>query len=116
MRFLVDENLPDDISNLLRHLGHDVVYLPETELRGAADRDVWRFAARESRVIVTRDLDFPLPDSPRPPGVILIRVPDGFTRRQIERVVSEYAAGGALDETTDAITVISPGRVRIRKL
>jgi predicted nuclease of predicted toxin-antitoxin system len=88
----------------------------QTGLRGASDREIWSFAAQEGRIIVTRDLDFPLPDSPRPPGVILIRVPDGFTRSQIARVVSDYASGDAFDEVTDAITVISPGRVRTRKL
>ena len=91
MRFLVDENLPIDVAELLRREGHDVLYLPHTGNRGAVDKEVWGIATREDRIIITRDLDFPLPDLPRPPGVILLRVPDAFTRHQITEVVAQFA-------------------------
>jgi predicted nuclease of predicted toxin-antitoxin system len=81
MRFLVDENLPVEIPALLEHRGHDVLYLAHSDARGATDEEVWERAVAEERIIVTRDLDFPLPKSPRPPGIILIRVPDTYSRR-----------------------------------
>ena len=108
MRFLVDENLPVGVSESLRDHGHDVLHLAHSGHRGAA--------AQEERIIVTRDLDFPMPDSPRPPGVVLVRVPDVFTGRQIARVISEFAASTALEQAIGAITVVSPGRVRVRRL
>jgi predicted nuclease of predicted toxin-antitoxin system len=116
MRFLVDENLPVDVAELLRREGHDVVYLPHTGSRGASDEEVWRLAAREERSILTRDLDFPMPDSPRPPGLILLRLPDTFTREQIARVMSEFIASAAFRRVAGTITVVSPGRVRVRNL
>ena len=116
MRFLVDENLPVGVSESLRDHGHDVLHLAHSGHRGAADEEVWRLAAQEERIIVTRDLDFPMPDSPRPPGVVLVRVPDVFTGRQIARVISEFAASTALEQAIGAITVVSPGRVRVRRL
>ena len=116
MRFLVDENLPVDVSELLRLNDHDVLYLPHTVHRGASDEEVWRLAAREERIILTRDLDFPIPESPRPPGLILVRVPDTFTRKQIAGVMSEFISSAAFEQVTGTITVVSPGRVRVRNL
>lgn len=116
MRFLVDENLPVDVQRILEERGHDVLYLPHSPHRGAADEEVWSIAAREERIIVTRDLDFPLPESPRPAGVVLLRVPDTFTRAQIADVMSDFASSAAFEEVTGAITVVSPGRVRSRGL
>jgi predicted nuclease of predicted toxin-antitoxin system len=116
MLFLVDENLPVDVAELLRHEDHDVTYLPHTGHRGASDKEVWRLAAREERIIVTRDLDFPIPESPGPSGLILVRVPDTFTRKQIAGVMSEFIASAAFQEVAGTITVVSPGRVRVRNL
>jgi predicted nuclease of predicted toxin-antitoxin system len=116
MRFLVDENLPVDIARLLVEGGHDALYVPHSEHRGAPDLEIWRLAAREDRVVVTRDLDFPLREMPRPPGVLLIRAPDTFTRPQIAVLLSNFIETGALQQVTGTVTVVSPGRVRARAL
>jgi predicted nuclease of predicted toxin-antitoxin system len=116
MRFLVDENLPVDVSELVQREGHDVLYLAQSGYRGATDEEVWSLAVREERIIVTRDLDFPVMDSPRPPGLILVRLPDTFTRKQIARVMSEFVASAAFQRVVGTITVVSPGRVRVRSI
>ena len=116
MRFLVDENLPVDIARLLQDQGHDVLYVPQSTHRGSTDRAIWQLAAREERIVITRDLDFPLADVPRPPGVTLIRVPDTFTRQQIAGVMAEFLRARKVEQMAGAVTVVSPGRVRARKL
>lgn len=116
MRFLVDENLPVDVAEVLQEAEHDVVFVPRSEHRGASDQELWRLAVSEERILVTRDLDFPLSDRPPPPGLILVRVPDTFTRRAIRGVFAEFVAGEALAEVAGSITVVSPGRIRARKL
>ena len=114
MRFLVDENLPADVADVLRRGDHDVLHVSESHYRGASDQELWRLAASESRIVVTRDLDFPLPDVPRPPGLVLVRVPGTFTRSQIADIVTEFVDSEAFGEIDGAITVVSPGRVRRR--
>ena len=116
MRFLVDENLPVDVPELLQGEGHDVLYLARSPQRGATDEEVWSLGASEQRIIVTRDLDFPLPDRPQPPGLVLLRVPDNFTREQIAGVMAEFVASTAFQQIGGTITVVSPGRVRARRL
>ena len=116
MRFLVDENLPTNIEDLLNALGHEALHVSGSDLHGAADRTLWQFAANEGLVLVTRDLDFPLPDTPRPLGLILIRVPDTFTRSQIGDVMAAFAEEEPFEQTAGRITVVSPSRVRSRPL
>ena len=114
MRFLVDENLPVEVADVLRRGDHDVLHVSQSSHRGASDQQLWRLAANEGRIIVTRDLDFPLSDLPRPLGLILLRVPETSTRSLIEDTVTEFVESEAFDEVAEAITVLSPGRVRRR--
>jgi predicted nuclease of predicted toxin-antitoxin system len=61
LRFLVDENLPGAVAELLRADGHDVLAVAPSAFRSADDTELWALAARERRVVVTRDLGFPHP-------------------------------------------------------
>ena len=110
MRFLVDENLPPIVTELLLQQGHDVHAIRDSNLRGSSDAVVWQIAANENRIVITRDLDFPLEFLPKPPGLVLLRVPSWFTSEQIGRFVE-----GALDRANEPdflqkVTVLSPGR------
>lgn len=117
MRFLVDENLPFSLIRLLQDSGHDVLDIAASPLRGSADENLWRSAAREKRILITKDLDFPLPRSrPYPPGLILIRVPDIFTGDQITRTFSKAIKTTTLKNLEGHITVVAPGRIRVRQL
>ncbi|MBI1821520.1 MAG: DUF5615 family PIN-like protein [Nitrospirae bacterium] len=117
MRFLVDENLPFSLTQLLREFNHDVFDVADSSLRGSPDERLWKLSARESRVIITKDLDFPFPHiSPYPPGLILIRVPDFFTGEQITRLFSKALKTMNLEDLKGQIIVVSPGQIRFRPL
>jgi predicted nuclease of predicted toxin-antitoxin system len=58
MKFKVDENLPLEIVELLRSAGHDAHSVPDENLTGASDEDLRIVCERESRHLITRDLDF----------------------------------------------------------
>ncbi len=113
MRFLLDENIPEDAVVALRNEGHDVVWIPETTLRGVSDEVIWDLAARQERVLVTEDLDFPLA-GPRPPGLVLLR---GFDRISSAMLAALLLDGlrAAAEQLPDHILVISPGRFRLRR-
>jgi predicted nuclease of predicted toxin-antitoxin system len=57
-RFKIDENLPHDAAELLKRAGHDVTSVVEQQLGGRSDSIVLDVCRRESRVLVTLDLDF----------------------------------------------------------
>jgi hypothetical protein len=80
MRFLVDEDVDVRIIRLLRSLGHDVKRVPS----GMKNGHVMRLAINESRVLITRDVDFTdkvkFPP-PRTPGVVHLDIhPPRFER------------------------------------
>jgi predicted nuclease of predicted toxin-antitoxin system len=117
MRFLVDENLPFSLIRFLQESGHDVFDVAASSLRGSPDQHLWRLAAREKRVLITKDLDFPFPQiRPYPPGLILIRVPDTFTGPQITRLFSTTFQRIRPKGFEGHITVVAPGQIRVRRL
>ena len=59
MRFLIDAHLPRRLAHRLREAGHDVVHtLDLPQGNRTTDTEINDIAAREQRVIVTKDADF----------------------------------------------------------
>jgi predicted nuclease of predicted toxin-antitoxin system len=58
MRFKFDENLPSDLSVLLKRDGHDAHSVLDENLRGASDPSIAKICRAERRILVTLDLDF----------------------------------------------------------
>lgn len=117
MRFLLDENLPRSIGNVLKQHEHDVLEVAESPLRGSPDTTLWLEAHRQERILVSRDLDFPLPNiRPNPPGLVLIRAPDTFSSANLAALVDGFLRAIDPNELLGRITVVAPGRVRSRRL
>jgi predicted nuclease of predicted toxin-antitoxin system len=57
MRLLADENIEREVVLLLGSLGHDVKWMV-TEASGTADADIPAIGRKESRVIVSYDVEF----------------------------------------------------------
>lgn len=58
MKIKIDENLPDQLATVLTNLGHDTHTLREEGLAGRSDSEVWQAVQKESRFLITQDLDF----------------------------------------------------------
>ncbi|HSF30680.1 MAG TPA: DUF5615 family PIN-like protein [Candidatus Tectomicrobia bacterium] len=74
-RLLVDESLGPEVAEVLRSAGWNTRYVAEVGLRGYSDEDVFAFAHRDNRVLLSHDTDF-LDDRRFPPhrnpGVIVL--------------------------------------------
>jgi predicted nuclease of predicted toxin-antitoxin system len=76
VKFLVDMPLSPGLAHWLQDLGHDAVHASELGLSQSPDEEIFHVAAREQRVIVTADLDFPrlfAMIGRDEPGLILLR-------------------------------------------
>ncbi|HVT82504.1 MAG TPA: DUF5615 family PIN-like protein [Phycisphaerae bacterium] len=113
---LADENMDADIIAWLRGAGVDVLSVMET-LRGASDEVILARANAESRVILTKDMDFGemiFFDGLPAVGVILLRIHDLRSVERLELVrlrweeIAEHAAGNFL--------VVTKQRIRVRPL
>ncbi len=116
MRFLVDECLPLDICDVLASLSFDALHVTRTALRGSSDDLIWDEAAAQGRILVTADLDFPLRREPQPPGLIMLRFPDTFSRLDIAGLFRWFVERAGLEHAEGNISVVQPGRVRLRRL
>ena len=58
MKFLVDENLPEEVAEVLRGDGHDAITVFQRQLVSADDPVLGELAQAEGRAVVTADLDF----------------------------------------------------------
>jgi len=55
VKFLVDEDLSEEIASILRARGIDAVHVRELGLSGAEDQEVLDEAARQKRCVITRN-------------------------------------------------------------
>ena len=115
MRLLADENFPRLAIEMLRSLGHDVLWVAET-CPSAKDEHVLDLAVRESRVLLTQDKDFGelafRRGLPATSGVVLLRV------TPVPSLVTELArkAFSAHTDFRGKFVVVEEGRIRERTL
>jgi len=89
MKIKLDENLPLRLATLLRNLGHDVHTTLEEGLSGSSDPEIWERAQRESRFLITQDLDFSDSRQFAPGshcGILLVRLRSPSRSALIERL------------------------------
>jgi predicted nuclease of predicted toxin-antitoxin system len=115
MRIKLDENLPLSLAPILADLGHDVHTIPQEHLSGAKDHSLWEAAQRESRFLITQDLDFS--DIRRfAPGthcgllLVRLRTPDrvGLIRR-----VAQIFRNERVSDWKGSFVVVSEHKLRV---
>ena len=116
VRFKIDENLPIEVSALLREAGHDAVTVLDEELGGCPDSDIAVVCKSEHRVLITLDTDFSNIRAYPPNefcGIIVLRLTEqakpgilGIIPRVISALNTE-----ALDQS---LWVVETDRIRIR--
>ena len=118
MRFLADMGVDLRVVRWLREQGHDAVHLRDENLQRLPDEEIFTKARRESRVIVTFDLDFgeiAARSAGQPASVIVFRLRNTRTPHVIDRLaVALRTSGGALSK--GAVVAVEESRLRVRYL
>ena len=116
MRWLCNENIPRNLVEELRRLGHDAVWIRERS-PGIADAEVLAIAVRERRICLTFDKDFgelaAAASLPADCGVLLLRIQPRPSRVSAAEIA---AAIHARADWAGHFSVLEPGRVRMRLL
>lgn len=116
MKFLTDEGVDRQIVERLRQDGHAVAYVAEME-PGISDESVLELARQDSLALLTSDKDFGelvYRQSLLTSGVVLIRL-SGLSPEKKSSTVSSAISSKSSEFVPETFSVISPGRVRIRK-
>jgi predicted nuclease of predicted toxin-antitoxin system len=117
MRILLDENLPTDLIEALRALGHDVAHVCSRNLAGHPDPDVRALAEAEERLLITQDIRFADARAfvrGEHGGIALVRLKKGGLREIIETVRTAFEKEN-VESWAGCFVVLSESKLRIRR-
>jgi predicted nuclease of predicted toxin-antitoxin system len=117
MKIKLDENLPYRLATLLKDLGHDVHTLHSEFLLGRADQEIWETTQKESRFLITQDLDFSdlrrfAPGSHH--GILLLRLRSPKRRGLVQRI-TELFQKEDVREWVGCFVVATASKIRVIK-
>jgi predicted nuclease of predicted toxin-antitoxin system len=118
MRFLADMGVSQRVVTWLQEQGHDATHLRDEGLQKLENGEIFTKAFRESRIILTWDLDFTEILALSKTGTVsavvfrLMNTRSNHVIERLERVLS----GSAQDLQEGAIVSVEEGRHRVRLL
>src|SRR6267142_214116 len=89
MKIKLDESLPVRLKTPLSQQGHEVHTTLDEGLVGHSDQEIWESAQRESRFLITQDMDFSDLRQYAPGlhcGILLLRLHSPARRNLMDRV------------------------------
>lgn len=119
MKFLIDNALSPVLSGLLCEQGHDSKHVRDFGISHATDENIFDFAEREERVIVSADTDFGYILKTRKvkkPSFILFRKSTALDPKIIVTDILFVIEKSSYDLQNGSIIVIEDERIRIREL
>ena len=117
LKVLVDEDLPRSTAALLQSLGINARDVRDVGLKAASDAQVFEYAQKEERIIITRDIEFGSILKYHPPnhyGVIVARLPNTYVRDQILGVIRKFFVEVEKKELVRHIVILEVDKYRIR--
>lgn len=117
MKIKLDENLPANLVDMLRSLGHDTDTAPSEGLAGKDDDAVWDAAQATGRFLITQDLDFSdvrrfAPGTHH--GLLLIRL-NNPGRIALTRRVEAIFRTERVDDWARCFVVATDVKIRVRR-
>lgn len=118
MRFLVDENLPLQVTQRLREQGHDVEDVREIGLAGDKDQVIWEYASKSGRIVITHNFaDFSrfwrFSKEGKGTGLINLRLKK-TPPSEIPALIANFLADYAHIDMKGRVAVISDSKVRFK--
>lgn len=115
MNIKLDENMPEALVSILAGLGHDTDTVPQENLTGQADTQVWDAAQQAERFLITQDLDFSnskkfVPGTHQ--GILLIRLRDPG-RLALLHIVEALFATEPVDSWQGCLVVATERKLRV---
>jgi predicted nuclease of predicted toxin-antitoxin system len=116
MKFKIDENLPIDVSLILKDFGYDSITIIDQNLSGAEDQKIAQVCERENRILITLDIHFSdirrYPPS-QFPGIIILRLTrqDKYQILQMMRKIIKLLDKEKIDRK---LWIVSENKIRIR--
>lgn len=117
-KFLVDEDLPPAIVQVLQIRGYEAEHVTAIGLRGKPDNAIFTAAQEHEAILLSADLGFSnISNHPLGThfGIIVLRFPDYFRRPDIVELIDQFLQTVNPNTLKGALTIVTPGSVRIRR-
>ncbi len=117
IRFLIDEDMPRSTAKVLRQAGFECFDVRDIGLKGAEDGVIYDWAQKENCIILTEDLGFS--NTLRFPigshkGIVIGRFPNEMPTGTINKLLENLIVS-IRDDLSGNLTIIEPGKIRIRR-
>ncbi len=119
MRFLLDQNLPPSLVDLLSDVGHDVVHVQSLGMHAASDSEIVQVAVDTDRIILSADTDFGdllAASNASQPSILLLRRQDRRRAIELAALILANLDDVSEDLAVGAIVVLGQQRIRVRRL
>ena len=119
MKFLIDNAISPLVSESLNKLGIDSAHVRDFRMQDATDIEIFSFAYKKERIIITADTDFGFLlsrwNKSKPSVIIFRKGTERIPSRQIHLLVLNLER---LEKhlNSGSIVIIEPKRIRIRPL
>ncbi|MCE5339654.1 MAG: DUF5615 family PIN-like protein [Planctomycetaceae bacterium] len=116
MQFKIDENLPAELSELIKQSGYDSKTVFEQQLAGANDSRLGDVCQKENRILVTLDTGFADIRSYPPknyPGIIVLRL-SRSDKQYILKIFADVMRLFTAQQIEKRLWIIEEGKLRIR--
>ena len=118
MKIVIDEDIHRSLAGVLQALGHHVIDVRDSGLRGKPDGDIFRFAQEQNAILLSGDLGFanvirfPLGSHQ---GIIILRFPNEMSSNAINSIVGSLMLGIPEHEFMSNLSIFSPRGLRMRR-
>ncbi len=118
MRFLIDEDLPRSVNDLLQRYGHEAFDVRDIGLRGSKDHQIAALAQSKGLCLVTGDFDFSDIRNYPPgnyAGIVVLQLPRTATAPYIINLLESFLQKVELVvKMHGKLAIVEAGRIRIR--
>ncbi|NIM13223.1 MAG: hypothetical protein GTO45_14000 [Candidatus Aminicenantes bacterium] len=119
MKFLIDNALSPIFSKQLQNHGHDAIHVRDMDMQTCTDEEIFDFAQKEERIIVSADTDFgtiiALRNEQFPSVIIFRRTRNRRPTEQVALLISNLEQI-EVSLRNGSIVIIEDNRIRIRAL
>jgi len=116
MNFKIDENLPVEVSQLLKDVGHNTATVPGQNLTGTSDANLADVCHKEKRILITLDSDF-ADIRKYPPdkfsGIIVMRM-KRQDKQHVLKIFKQVISLFTKETLKQHLWIVEEDRVRIR--
>lgn len=118
MKIKIEENLGKSVKELLVNAHFDVLSVPDQNVSGISDEELFRLIKEEKRCLITLDKDFSDIIRFNPAGtagVVVLRISGRITFDLLNKTITNFIDYCKQELPTDNTWIVEPDKIRIHQ-